>query len=159
MPETGSLTVQGVQTEQPRLLLLADLHLQYRNEMARVTSGDPRLGAYLGSGDGAASGAVLTGRIEWDLFEAQGDALCAANFEGRITTPNGTTVDFESLGFFRRPTDSGKIWMMSGSVTFDTPDERLKILTERPALWEGQFDMKTYRHRYLIYRSGTEVET
>jgi hypothetical protein len=158
MPQSGSIVMQRDPADHPDLLLLAEFHLQYRKNMARVTSGDARVGAYLGSGDGVASGAVLTGRIEWDLFEAQGDTLCVANFKGMIETPDGPVIDFESLGFFRRPAQTGKIWTMSGSVTFDALDKRFKVLTERPAVWEGVFDMNTYTHHYLIYRKPDKSE-
>lgn len=140
--------------DHPRLQLLVELHLQYRKDKARVTAGAPRVGAYLGSGTGKASG-LVTGEIERDLFEAQGETVCAANFKGKITAEHGKVVNFDCLGFFRRPAETGQLWTMSGSVLFETADAGLKILTERPAIWEGIFDMTTYSHSYSIYRSET----
>lgn len=89
----------------------------------------------------------------WDLFEVQGEALCAANFRGRVETAIGVAVEFDCLGFFRRPSSDARIWSMSGSVIFLSSDPRYHALTARPAVWEGTLDIGTYRHKYRIYRS------
>jgi hypothetical protein len=132
--------------------LIADLRLHHQKDAARITRGNPQLGRYIGSGTGEAHGPLLSGRIRWDLFEAQSETLCAADFQGRVKTEAGTTVEFECLGFFRRPETGSQIWTMSGSVIFRSNDSNYKELTERPAVWEGEFDMSTYMHRYRIYR-------
>jgi hypothetical protein len=135
---------------------IADFQLQYDRDTRRITSGDPRVGSYLGSGTGEAQGNLLRGKIRWDLFEAQGETLCAANFRGEVETEDGTTVMFDCLGFFRRPEAGQEIWTMSGSVVFLSDDPRHSNLMERPALWEGEFDMSTYTHRYRLYRRKGE---
>lgn len=130
----------------------------YDRDAPRITSGDPHVGSYLGSGTGEAQGSLLRGRIRWDLFEAQGETLCAANFRGEVETEEGTTVMFDCLGFFRRPEVGQQIWTMSGSVVLRSDDQRYSNLMERPALWEGEFDMSTYTHRYRLYRHKEERE-
>jgi hypothetical protein len=137
---------------------IADFKLRYDKDTPRITSGNPRVGSYLGSGTGDAQGSLLRGKIRWDLFEAQGETLCAANFRGEVETEEGPTVKFDCLGFFRRPEARLQIWTMSGSVVFLSDDQRHSNLMERPALWEGEFDMSTYTHRYRLYRGKAECE-
>jgi hypothetical protein len=132
--------------------LVADFRLHYQKGAARITKGDPQLGRYVGSGTGEAGGPLVSGKIRWDLFEAQSELLCAGNFRGEVKTKAGVMVEFECLGFLRRPEAGSRVWTMSGSVIFRSDDSNYKELTERPAVWEGEFDMSTYMHRYRIYR-------
>ena len=137
---------------------IADFQLRYDKDTPRITSGDPHVGSYLGSGTGEAQGSLLRGNIRWDLFEAQGETLCGANFRGEVQTEEGTIVEFDCLGFLRRPEAGQHIWTMSGSVVFLSDDQRHSNLMERPAVWEGEFDMSTYTHRYRLYRRKGERE-
>ena len=131
---------------------VADFQLRYDRDAPRIISGDPRVGSYIGSGTGEAKGPLLNGKIHWDLFEAEGETLCAANFRGQVETTEGTRVEFDCLGFFRRPEAGQQVWTMSGGVIFRSEDNRHSALMQRPAVWEGEFDMSQYTHRYRLYR-------
>ncbi len=143
-------TTQGL----PELELLSEFRLQYEKSQPRVTLGDPRVGSYLGSGTGTARGSLLSGKIRWDLFEARSETFCAADFRGQVDAEDGVAVEFECIGFFRRPSSNEMVWTMSGSVFFRSQHARFSSLTERPAVWEGAFDMSTHTHRYLVYRAN-----
>jgi hypothetical protein len=55
------------------------------------------------------------------------------------------------LGFFRRPDEGEHILQNSSGVSFVTDDDRYQWLTDMMGVWEGEFDMKSYRHIYQIY--------
>ena len=138
---------------------ISDFQLRYDKDAPRINSGDPRVGSYIGSGIGEAEGPLLTGKIHWDLFEAEGETLCAANFRGQVETKEGAKVEFDCLGFFRRPEAGQQIWTMSGGVIFRSEDSRYSTLVESPVVWEGEFNMSAYTHRYRLYRrkAGNEA--
>jgi hypothetical protein len=131
---------------------ISEFQLRYDKDATRILSGDPHLGSYIGSGTGEATGPLLNGKIRWDLFETEGATLCAANFRGQVETTEGTRVEFDCLGYFRRPEAGQPIWTMSGGMIFRSEDSQHSKLMERPAVWEGEFDMSTYTHRYRLYR-------
>lgn len=137
---------------------ISDFQLRYDKDAHRIISGDPRVGSYIGSWTGEAKGPLLNGKVHWHLFEAEGETLCATNFRGQVETTEGTRVEFDCLGFFRRPETGQQIWIMSGGVIFRSEDSRHNTLMERPAVWEGEFDMSAYTHRYRLYRwkAGSE---
>lgn len=55
------------------------------------------------------------------------------------------------MGFFRRPAKGSHIWRNISGIFFETKDERYQWLTEIMGVWEGEFDMESYQHRYQIY--------
>jgi hypothetical protein len=65
-----------------------------------MTPSDPYLGSYIGSGTGEAKGPLPNGKIRWDLFEAEGETLCAANFRGLVENTEGTRAKSDCLGYF-----------------------------------------------------------
>ncbi|MCI0432244.1 MAG: hypothetical protein L0271_01150 [Gemmatimonadetes bacterium] len=130
---------------------LLDVELEYRKEAPRVTPGQPRLGSYIGSGVGRAEGDDIRGEVRWDLFETRNASTCDANLRGVIETEDGGRLGFDVLGFFRRPM-TGSIWTLSGAVLFESEEPVHAALTRAPAVWEGEFDEKTYRHRYRVSR-------
>ena len=138
---------------------ISDFQLRYDKDIPRIISGDADVGSYIGSGIGEAKGPLLSGKIHWDLFEAEGETFCSANFRGQVETKEGTRVEFDCLGFFRRQEAGQQIWTMSGGVIFRSEDSHHSTLVGRPAAWEGQFDMSMYTHHYRLYRwkAGNEA--
>ncbi len=144
-----------VQSE--RLKYLFEVELQFRWEMAPVTSREARGGEYIGSGEGTVSGPRIHGTVRWDLFEKQEETLCRSNLTGVIETNDGAQIQFDSRGFFIKPDESNPAkWVTSASVHFITADQRYEWLNTHLAVWEGEFDMDTYRHRYHAYIQVTE---
>jgi len=135
-----------------RLEHLFEVELQFRQEMASVTSSEGRQGKYIGSGDGTVKGPKIHGAVCWDLFEEQEEALCRSNLTGVIETDDGAQIQFDSRGFFIKPDKSNpNRWITSASVHFDTGDWRYEWLNTHLAVWEGEFDMETFRHHYQAY--------
>ncbi len=138
--------------EVARLDALWELELQYRPELGARSSAEGRAGSYLGSGDGRAVGVSLTGRVRWDLYEDTGKGVCATNFVGFIETDDGARIDFETTGFGLVPDRSApNRWTMNGAVRFATESGALRWLNSTLAVWQGEFDMSTGRHRYRVY--------
>jgi len=136
---------------------LFEIELQYRPKMSPVTSSEGRVGEYLGSGDGTVKGSRIQGTVRWDLFEDQGENVCPSNLRGIIETNDGAQIRFDSMGFFIRPDKSNpNRWVTSASVHFDTADRRYVWLSALLAVWEGELDMETYRHRYQAYAQVVE---
>jgi hypothetical protein len=105
------------------------------------------MGQYLGSGEGTINGQRLQGVVRWDLYEVVGEARCQANFAGIIETNIGAKIRFEATGFGLAPDRSKpRRWHIANAVQFDPEDQRYDWLNTMPALWEGEFDMETYRH-------------
>jgi hypothetical protein len=135
-----------------RIEHLFEVELQFQQEMSIVTSSEGRAGEYIGSGDGTVKGPKINGVIRWDLFEEREETLCRSNLAGVIDTNDGAQIHFDSRGFFIKPdqSDANK-WITSASVHLNTVDQRYGWLNTRLALWEGSFDMKTFRHHYQAY--------
>lgn len=145
-----------VQRERPERLFEAEL--QYRPGVPRVTSSGGSVGEYLGSGDGTLEGPKIRGTVRWDLFEEQGETLCRSALVGVIETDDKVRIPFESIGFFLRWDKSRPDrWVSSAAVRFEAKgEERYGWLNEGLAVWEGEFDMGTYRHRYRAYANTLE---
>ena len=134
-----------------RLEYLFEMRLQFR-EMLPVTSREAGEGEYIGSGEGTVKGPRIHGTVRWDLFEKQEETLCRSNLTGVIETNDGAEIHFDSRGFFIKPDQSNpNKWVTSASVHFDTADYRYEWLNRLLAVWEGEFDMETYRHHYQAY--------
>jgi hypothetical protein len=135
-----------------RLEPLFEVELQYQPGMEAVTSPEGRLGEYLGSGDGTVKGPNIQGTVRWDLYEVTGEVRCQTNFAGVIDTDDGAEIRFDAQGFGMVPDGSKPHeWHMANAGQFDTQDEHYAWLNTVLALWDGEFDMETYRHRYRIY--------
>lgn len=131
---------------------LFDAELQYQRKMPAVTSPEGNIGTRLGSGDGRFDGSRLRGTIRWDIYEKQGRSQCETNIAGVIETDDGAQISFDSLGFGMVPdTSSPHRWSMVAALRFESEDQRYTWLNTFLALWEGEFDMQTGRHRYRAY--------
>jgi hypothetical protein len=128
---------------------LFEMKLEYKQNKEPVSK-DGKVGEYLGSGEGFVHGRI-NGTVHWSLFEDQSGALCASNLFGIITTEDEAEIKFDTMGFFRRPDPGSHIWQNSSGVSFETDDSRYQWITEVMGVWEGEFDMKAYQHRYQVY--------
>jgi len=139
----------AVQNE--RLADLFKLELQFQWEMPAVTPHEAGEGEYIGSGEGTAKGSRINGTVRWDLFEKREETLCRSNLTGMIETDDGAQIQFDSRGFFIKPDETKpNKWITSASVYFYTADRRYEWLNTRLAIWEGEFDMATFRHHYHV---------
>jgi hypothetical protein len=153
-----ALTVAaGVANAAPDLPMpYATLELRYVPDTPRVAPGfDKSYGTYLGSGTGKAMG-KLNGAVAWDLYEDQSaPELHRTQFVGRITAADGSTVAFETTGYFvPRPGDS-QFWDLTSAVFFShATGNAQKALAGNIGLWQGHVhipDPNTYLHHYTIY--------
>jgi hypothetical protein len=136
---------------------LFELGLQFQWEMPPVTSHEAREGEYIGSGEGTANGSKINGTLRWDLFEEREESLCRSNLTGVIETNDGAQIQFDSRGFFIKPDEANSNrWITSASVHFRTTNERYEWLNARLAVWEGEFDMVTFRHHYHVFLRAIE---
>jgi hypothetical protein len=135
---------------------LFEIELQYKEALEAVTSPEGRIGQYLGSGGGTIKGQKLNGTIRWDLYEIVGETRCQTNFAGIIETDDGARIQFDAKGFGMVPDRSKpNKWYMVNAIQFDSEDRRYDWLNMVLALWDGEFDMETYRHFYQVYtRAG-----
>lgn len=135
-----------------KLNLLFEMELQYQEGMAAMTSAEGKIGQYIGSGDGTASGEEIQGNVRWDLYEVIDEARCQTNFAGVIETDDGAQVHFDARGYGMATNPSQPdAWHMVYAVQFETADEKYYWLNTTLALWDGQLDMKNYRHHYRVY--------
>jgi hypothetical protein len=133
------------------------IELAYKKGKPQVLAEPGRVGDYLGSGEGTIKGDRVNGRVQWDLFEKVEEIVCESNLRGLIETEDGATIQFDTLGFFRRPTrPEDNIWMNTSAVTFHTNDPRYTWLNEIAGIWQGTFDMAAYRHSYQVFIPGDE---
>lgn len=126
--------------------------MQYQQGLSAITSAEGRIGPYLGSGDGAVEGQKIKGTVHWDLYEAVGETRCEINFAGIIKTSDGVQIQFEAKGFgMVGDPDKPHKWRMVAALQFDTADTTYDWLNRTTAVWNGEFDMKTYHHHYQVY--------
>ena len=129
------------------------VRLQYEEDEPPVSL-DGKVGAYVGSGVGVVQGPRLQGSIQWSLFEKQGEALCPSNLFGLITTNDSAEIRFDAMGFFlRADLNRPHQWRTTAAVHFVTIDPCYAWLDDILGVWEGQFDIQTYRHHYSVYAS------
>lgn len=130
---------------------LFDAELQYIEGKPRV-SDEGKVGEYVGSGEGTVLGDKINGTVHWTLFEAQGETVCESNLFGVITTDDGIEIKFDTMGFFMRPDEKAPYkWITSAAVRFVSESARYDWLNSILGVWEGAFDMASYRHRYKAY--------
>ncbi|HSG15969.1 MAG TPA: hypothetical protein VLE70_06555 [Anaerolineae bacterium] len=134
-----------------RLQPLFEVKLNYVEGKPAVSM-DGKVGEYLGSGEGTVTGVRLNGVVHWTLFEAQRETACESNLFGIITTEDEAEIRFDTMGFFRRPyKDKPHLWVTSAAVSFETDDERYTWPNPILGVWEGTFDMSSYKHHYQAY--------
>ncbi len=129
---------------------VAELTLNYQKSAERQMSDGGHLLArcrYLGSGDGAATGAVQ-GRIGWDLFEDQTrDDLHPTQFRGYLER-GGMRHPFQIIGVFTP--EAGKPvrrWTFTGTIVFDDA----ALYPARHATVSGYVEAGVWRHHYTVW--------
>lgn len=125
------------------------LELQYRDTMNPVNKDGDSTRPYIGSSDGIVSGAI-EGTVRWDLFEAQGETVCDAHFEGVIEIATGDVITFDAVGYFQRDDTDSMEWQMAAGVQFDTSSTDYDWLNDTLATWVGAMDARTYTHQYNL---------
>jgi hypothetical protein len=128
---------------------LFDAELRYRPGMPPIaTEGEGRL---IGSGDGVVRGEKVDGTLRWTLFEEPGTLVCSMNPVLAIATGDGGELRVEGRGYARRDRPQERLWLVAGSLRFETADERYRWLNGRLAVWEGEFDAGEERASYRAY--------
>jgi hypothetical protein len=136
-----------------------DIELQYTERFTDAEQIPGRVGDYIGSGKGTVDGPTLRGKIpRWDLYEDVLETVCRSNLSGTIETDDGAQIAFDSMGLLMVPDKSQPHrWITSAAVMFETEDERYAWLNYTLGIWEGTFDMESYRHHYRVYtQSGSK---
>ena len=133
---------------------LFEIRLKYNPDTPPVSM-NGKVGEYIGSGEGTIKGLKINGKAHWTLFEAQNETVCQSNLFGVMTTDDDAEIKFDTMGFFRRPDEGSHIWGNSSGVSFDTEDDRYQWLNDVMGVWEGEFDSKSYLHRYQVYARST----
>jgi hypothetical protein len=142
--------------------------LQYRSESAdsAVVPGESRDGAFIGNGDGTATGR-LGGTLSWSLWAGsrvyplvragqktpQGLHLCTMNPIGFIQTPMGR--GFTSRGYGLRGLEK---YRTSLTLAFGTEDPRYQWLTKVLGVMEGEFDEKAGRATWDVYLPAESLQ-
>lgn len=129
---------------------IAQLTLNYQKSADKQMSDGGRLFArcqHLGSGDGAATGA-LAGRVGWDLYEDQSrDDLHPTQFRGYIER-DGKRHPFQIIGVFTpeagRPI---RRWKLTGTIVFD---DDILFSTQHAAV-TGYVETGVWRHYYTVW--------
>ncbi len=136
-----------------RLEPLFEIELQYTQQFPDAASVQGRVGDYIGSGKGSVKGPRIEGQISrWDLYEDVSDVVCRSNLSGTIETNDGVQIKFDSMGFLMVPDKSqSHQWITTAGVRFETDDDRYTWLNNVLGIWEGTFNMETYRHHYQVY--------
>ena len=148
-------TATMAQIEQ--LTHLFEIELNYTERFPDAVAVTGRVGEYSGSGTGFVNGPEIQGHVlRWDLFEEVGEQLCSSNINGVIETEDGAHIRFDTMGFFRVPDKTQpQLWATSAAVHFETNDDRYAWLNDVLGVWEGTFDMDSYRHHYQVYARKT----
>ncbi|RMF82376.1 MAG: DUF3237 family protein [Chloroflexi bacterium] len=130
---------------------LFEARFDYREGQEPSTSAEGKVGEYIGSGDGTVTG-TINGTIKWDLYEAIDDGVCLTNFAGTIETEDGAIIHYDARGHGKVINlDKPNQWVMVYGVKFSTEDQRYDWLNATLGVWEGEFDMETYKHHYQVY--------
>lgn len=122
----------------------ARIRLEYQKQLTRVLPAfDKAHGKYLGSGAGTAEGEI-TGSIAWDLYEDQDNAkLHRTTFVGRISAPDGSSIHFETDGYFVPRTAQIAFWDLASAVYFfDAHGAAYRWLEGRIGVWQGFVDTR-----------------
>jgi hypothetical protein len=151
-------------SDQSRLEPLFKADLQYRSESEEdaVVAAEGREGAYIGSGDGTATGDRLRGAVRWSLWSGdclyplvrngqsvpEGLHLCTINPAGFIETQDGARIRFDGRGYGLR---GPEIYQTNLTLVFSTEDARYTWLTKLLGVMEGEFDEKAGRASWNVY--------
>jgi hypothetical protein len=130
----------------------AEVLLQYEKSQSRIMPQFAKAhGNYLGSGTGTVAGA-MNGKVVWDLYEDQDSPkLHRTQFVGRITAPDGSSIHFETAGYFVPKKGASDFWDLTSAVyLFSAQGPALQSLQGALGVWEGDVDTRTFRHRYRL---------
>jgi hypothetical protein len=138
--------------------------LQYRSDSpdSAVVPNEGREGAFVGSGDGTATGERLRGTVRWSLWSGNcvyplvrkgqtipdGMHLCTMNPGGFIEAPDGARIRFDGKGYGLR---SPEKYRTSLTLVFSTEDARYAWLTKVLGVMEGEFDERAGRAIWNVY--------
>ena len=140
-------------SQNEHLEVLFEIELQYVQQFSDAAAVAGRVGEYIGSGKGSVMGPRIQGEVSrWDLYEDVSEVVCRSNLSGVIETNDGAIINFDTMGFFKVPDKSQpQQWITTAGVNFTTDDERYGWLNDVLGIWEGTFNMETYRHHYQVY--------
>ena len=131
----------------------AKIRLEYQKQLTRVLPAFNKAhGKYLGSGAGTAEGGIV-GSIAWDLYEDHGNPMLhRTTFVGRISAPDGSTIHFETDGYFVPRAKQIAFWDLASAVRFfDADGAAYRWLEGRIGVWQGFVDTRGgYSHRYTL---------
>lgn len=130
---------------------LFEVEMQYQADQSAITTARGKVGKYVGSGNGTVTG-LLNGEIRWDLYEDIDNDVCLTNLAGEIATSDGAVIHFDARGH-GKVTDPSKPhrWTMVYGVKFNTENPNYDWLNATLGVWEGEFNMNTYKHHYQIH--------
>ena len=131
---------------------LCDVELENQQGKKPVISRKGKVGEYLVSGEGAVFGANLNGYVQWDLTQEVEDHRCGFALMGEIVTDDTARIRFDTLGFMKRGVDhDASRYQLTGSVYFETDSSKYRWLNDFLGVWQGYYDMGSFRHSYRIY--------
>lgn len=77
--------------------------------------------------------------------------LHRTQFVGRITSTDGSSIDFETAGYFVPRRGAVDFWDLTSAVYFFSANgPALQSLQGALGVWEGDVDTRTFRHRYRL---------
>ncbi len=141
----------------------SEVVLQYQESQSRTMPPSAILhGKYLGSGTGTVSGEI-DGALVWDLYEDQTDPqLHRTQFVGRINATDGSSIDFETTGYFVPRAGESTFWNLTSAIYFfSARGPAYQSLQGALGAWEGSVDTRTFSHRYqlrLLRSMSSQVE-
>jgi hypothetical protein len=151
---------------------LFDAELLYRQDLEPVVPGEGREGELIGSRDGVARGATLTGHLRWSMFAADcpyrpdggersldNDHLCTTNPAFVLETEDGATIWFDAKGFGLRRANAEPRWVLTAALRFHTDDPRYTWLNQTFGVWEGVFDEDAGHARYRAFIQNVASES
>jgi hypothetical protein len=138
---------------------LCDVELENVQGKKPVISRKGKVGEYLVSGEGAVFGANLNGTVQWDLTQEADELRTGFTLMGEIVTDDSARIRFDTLGFMKRGESDGAImpsrYQMTGSIYFETDSSKYLWLNNVLGVWQGYYDMASFRHSYRIYIQRT----
>ncbi len=130
----------------------AEVLLEYQKTLSQIMPQFAKAyGKYLGSGSGTVAGAI-NGKVVWDLYEDQdAPSLHRTQFVGRITAADGSSIDFETVGYFVPRSGTPTFWDLTSAVyLYSAQGPAFQSLQGALGVWEGDVDTRTYSHRYWL---------
>ena len=131
---------------------LCDVEFENQQGKKPVISRKAKVGEYLVSGEGAVFGANLNGVVQWDLTQEVDDHHCGSTLMGEILTDDRASIRFDTLGYMKRGEgDEASRYQLTGSVIFETGSYNYLWMNNVLGVWQGYYDMGSFRHSYRIY--------